>query len=209
MEIFTQTERLVLRRLIPADVDNLVELDSDPEVMRFLTGGAPTPREVIQDRILPTFLRSYQRFEGFGVWAAIEKSSGDFIGWFSFQPPEEGGPENVSLGYRLRRVFWGRGFATEGARALIHIGFSQLGVKRVFATTYEYNLASRRVLEKAGLRLERRFRFTREDLLAQKTFDSASSDDDEPWEGDDVEYALRQDEWERQAADVSLPAGDD
>jgi RimJ/RimL family protein N-acetyltransferase len=206
MEIFLQTERLILRRITPADVDNLFELDSDPEVMRFLSGGAATPRDVIQNRILPAFLDSYQHFQGFGVWAADERSSGRFLGWFSLRPPDGGGPENVSLGYRLRRACWGRGYATEGARALIRKGFRELGVQRVYATTYEFNLASRRVMEKAGLSLLRRFRFTRDDLLAQQTFDSASQSEDEPWDGDDVEYALCRDDWQRQVADEPLPA---
>jgi RimJ/RimL family protein N-acetyltransferase len=199
MEIFVQTEHLALRRFTPADLDNLFELDSDPEVMRFLSGGTPTRREVIESRILPAFLRSYQHSPGFGVWAADDIASGVFLGWFSLRPPEGGGPENVSLGYRLRRAVWGRGYATEGARALIRKGFSELGVQCVYATTYEFNLASRRVMEKVGLSLVRRFRFTPEDLRAQQTFDSASQPDDEPWEGDDVEYALCRDDWERLA----------
>jgi RimJ/RimL family protein N-acetyltransferase len=203
MEIFLQTEHLILRRLTPADLDNLFELDSDPEVMRFLSGGTPTPREVIQSRVLPAFLGSYQHVPGFGVWAADDRASRVFLGWFSLRPPEGGGPENVSLGYRLRRAFWGRGYATEGARALIRKGFTELEMQRVYATTYEFNLASRRVVEKAGLSLVRRFRFTCDDLLAQQTFNSASQIEDKPWDGDDVEYALRKDDWERQVADES------
>jgi len=205
METYIQTEHLILRRLTPGDLDNLCELDSDPEVMRFLSGGTPTPREVIESRILPAFLSSYQPFEGFGVWAADERASGAFVGWFSLRPPKGGGPPNVSLGYRLRRAVWSRGYATEGARALVRKGFSELGVKRVYATTYEYNLASRRVMEKAGLSLVRRFRFTRDDLLAEQTFDSTSQSEDEPWDGDDVEYALSKDDWERQVAGESPP----
>jgi RimJ/RimL family protein N-acetyltransferase len=207
MEIFIQTGHLILRRLAPTDLDNLFELDSDPEVMRFLSGGALTPREVIQSSILPAFLGSYQHFPGFGVWAADDRVSGVFLGWFSLRPPEGGGPQNVSLGYRLRRAVWGRGYATEGARALIRKGFTELGMQRVYATTYEFNLASRRVMEKAGLSLVRRFRFTRDDLLAQPTFDSASQTEDEPWDGDDVEYALCKDDWERQVAGES-PQGE-
>jgi len=75
MQVFLETERLLLRRLTAADVDNLFDLDSDPEVMRYLSGGTPTPRAIIQNDILPAFLRSYERFAGFGVWAAIEKES--------------------------------------------------------------------------------------------------------------------------------------
>src|SRR4051812_31411244 len=190
-----ETERLVLRRLTATDVNNLVELDSDPAVMRFLTGGKPTPRDVIQNTILPRFLSYYERYEGYGTWAAIEKSSGAFLGWFSLKPSEGGDPNDVELGYRLRMAAWGKGYGTEGARALIHKGFTALGARRVFATTYQDNLASRRVMEKAGLTLVRRFRLTLADLAAEGTFDAAA---EEVWDGDDVEYALSKADWERQ-----------
>ncbi|HLY30445.1 MAG TPA: GNAT family N-acetyltransferase [Ktedonobacterales bacterium] len=195
MRVFLETERLIVRRFTEADADNLFALDSDPAVMRFLTGGVPTPREVIERKILPQFLRSYAPYEGFGVWAAIEKSTGDFLGWFGFRPAEGGNPDEVSLGYRLRASAWGKGYATEGSRALIRKGFTNLGVQRVYATTYQDNLASRRVMEKVGMTFMRAFRMTPDDLLAQKTFDSASL---ELWDGDDVEYALTKADWERQ-----------
>jgi RimJ/RimL family protein N-acetyltransferase len=197
MQVFLETDRLVLRRLTEADVDRLVELDSDPAVMRFLSGGAPTPRDVIEREILPRFLRSYEPYEGLGVWAAIEKATGDFLGWFSFHPPEGAGPDEASLGYRLRQSAWSKSYATEGARALIRNGFTKLGVQRVVATTYQDNLASRRVMEKAGLRLVRTFRITPEELAAAGTFQVTSQ---EPWDGDDVEYALRKADWEQQEA---------
>lgn len=195
MNIYLETERLVLRRFTADDADNLVALDSDPEVMRFLNGGIATPRAVIQQRILPGFLRSYERFPDFGVWAAIAKASGEFIGWLSLRPPEGGSAENVTLGYRLRRAAWGQGYATEGARALIRRAFTELGVRRVFATTYEYNLASRRVMEKAGLTLARSYRLTTAELASTDTFDGTMPQD--VWEGDEVEYALLQEDWER------------
>src|SRR5438445_13009545 len=110
MQVFLETERLVLRRFTEADVDNLVDLDGDPEVMRFLTGGKPTPRDVIQNDILPSFLRYYERFDGFGFWAAVEKSSGDFLGWFHFRPPQGAGLDVVELCYHLRMTTWRKGY---------------------------------------------------------------------------------------------------
>jgi len=195
MQGFLETERLVLRQFTEADVDHLFNLDSDLEVMRFLTGGTPTPREVIQNDILPTFLRSYERFPGFGAWAATEKASEEFLGWFCFQPKDVASPNDVALGYRLRQAVWGQGYATEGARALISLGFTELGVQRVFATTYQDNLASRRVMEKAGLSLVRTYRITLADLVATGTFHVTSED---LWDGDDVEYALLKADWEQQ-----------
>ena len=195
MQVFLETERVVLRQFTAADVDLLFDLDSDPEVMRFLTGGIPTPREAIQNDILPKFLRSYEGLAGFGVWAASRKASGEFLGWFGFRPKDATSPNDVELGYRLRKVAWGQGYATEGARALIRKGFTELGVQCVFATTYQDNLASRRVMEKVGLTLVRTYRITLEDLLAQNTYHAAS---EELWDGDDVEYTLLKADWERQ-----------
>src|SRR6266566_5058185 len=195
MQVFLETERMVLRLFTAADADYLFDLDSDPEVMRFLTRGRPTPREVIQNDILPAFLRSYEPVSGLSVSAAIEKESGEFLGWFSFRPKDAARPNEVALGYRLRRAVWGQGYATEGARALIRKGFTELGVQRVFATTYQDNLASRRVMEKAGLTLVRTYRMTLVELQAQDSFHGTS---EELWDGDDVEYALLKADWEQQ-----------
>ena len=184
MRVFLETQRLLLRRFTESDVDNLFDLDGDPEVMRFVNGGKPTPRDVIRDETLPRFLRAYERFEGFGVWAAIEKSTGEFVGWFEFYPREDAGPDEVELGYRLRRSAWGKGYATEGSRALIRKGFTALGVRRVVAEAMAVNAASRRVMEKAGLGYVRTFH--------QEWPERIEGD-----EHGDVEYALTRADWER------------
>jgi RimJ/RimL family protein N-acetyltransferase len=186
------TERLRLRRFTAADEAALVDLDSDPEVMRYLNGGLPTPRAMIRDEILPRFVRYHDEHPGWGYWAAIKKESSGFIGWFGLHWRTEGSPGDVELGYRLRRAAWGRGYATEGARALVRRAFQELAVQRVFATTYEDNLASRRVMEKLGLRLIRRFRLSAADLAASDNHLSTG----EVWAGDEVEYALTREEWE-------------
>ena len=187
MHIFLETERLVLRRFTEADVDNLVDLDADPDVMRFINGGKPTPRDVIRDDILPAFLGYYERFEGYGFWAAIEKSTGDFLGWFHFRPAPGSPADEPELGYRLRRSTWGKGYGAEGSRALIDKGFAELGARRVVASTMVVNTASRRVMEQAGLTLVRTFH--------QEWPDKIEGD-----EHGDVEYALLRSDWERQEA---------
>ncbi|MCP2164036.1 GNAT family N-acetyltransferase [Goodfellowiella coeruleoviolacea] len=194
VRIFLETDRLVLRRFTEDDLDNLVELDSDPEVMRYLSGGRPTPREVVRDEILPLYFRYYARFAGFGFWAAADRSTGTFLGWFELRPPEDGGVDEVELGYRLRRAAWGRGYATEGARALVHKAFAELGVRRVFATTMAVNAASRRVMEKAGLRFVRNYR----------------EDWPEPIPGaehGEVEYALTRADWQSRLAGTTGNGG--
>lgn len=193
MHIFLETERLLLRRFTRDDVDNLFDLDSDPEVMRFLTGGPGTPRDEIERDYIPAYLSYYERFEGYGFWAVIEKATGDFLGWFHLRP-QPGDPLNQpELGYRLRKAAWGKGYATEGSRALIHKGFTELGVRRVVASTYQDNLGSRRVMEKSGMKLVRTYRLSPGEML--EMFGIADSG---IFPGDDVEYAISKSEWEAQ-----------
>jgi RimJ/RimL family protein N-acetyltransferase len=187
MQVFLETQRLVLRQFTEADADNLVSLDADPDVMRFVTGGVPTSRDQIENEFLPAFLGYYQRYEGFGFWAAVEKATGEFLGWFHLRPGPDAVPGEVDLGYRLRKAAWGKGYATEGSRALIAKGFTELGVQRVVAQAMAVKPASRRVMEKAGLKLVRTFH--------------------QPWpcpmEGDhfgDVEYALDKADWQHDKA---------
>jgi RimJ/RimL family protein N-acetyltransferase len=148
-EVFLRTPRLILRRFTTGDVDNLVELDRDPQVMRFLTGGKPTPRPIVENTVLPRILDEYERLGGLGWFAA--EHAGAFVGWMALRPPGPDRLDEAELGYRLHRAVWGRGLATEGSRALVHKAFTELGVRRVFATTMAVNTASRRVMERVGL----------------------------------------------------------
>ncbi len=173
MKVFLETERLRLRQFTEDDADNLFELDSDIEVIRFanigvIKGGKPldTDYETIQNRTLPRFLQYYQKYDGYGFWAAIEKSWNQFIGWFHFRPALDSQlnlnsglyeASDIELGYRLRKAAWGKGYATEGSRALILKGFSELGTQRVVSSALATNAASIRVMEKAGLKFERKY----------------------------------------------------
>jgi RimJ/RimL family protein N-acetyltransferase len=178
-----ETERLTLRQFTPDDVDNLVELDGDPEVMLYLTGGRATPREEIEGEVLPWFLQYYERSDGYGFWAAVEKATGEFVGWFHLRPRDDGPADEPELGYRLRRSAWGKGYATEGSQALIEKAFTDLGAQRVWAETMVAHSASHRVMEKAGLKFVR-------------TFHQDWPDKIEGEEEGDVEYALTRSEWE-------------
>ena len=185
MQRFVETERLILRRFIDADVDHLFTLHNDPDVMRFLNGGTPTPRAAIA--------REYDaRFAGDGYWATIEKSTGEFLGWFGLHPTDGRDPDDFELGYRLHRAGWGKGYATEGSRALIRKGFTELGVRRVWAQTMAVNTRSRRVMEKTGLTYVR-------------TFHEEFADPLPGTEHGEVEYALTKAAWERQQAGLERP----
>ncbi|MFC7614960.1 GNAT family N-acetyltransferase [Actinokineospora soli] len=157
MHVFLRTDRLLLRRFTPADVDLVVALDRDPGVMRYISGEPPTTPEEARDEIIPAWLAYYDRSPSFGFWAAHEHPGGAFVGWFHFRPSPDRPDAGVELGYRLHRSAWGHGYATELSRALIHKGFTEWGVDRVYAETMSVNTASRRVMEKAGLRHVRTF----------------------------------------------------
>ncbi len=151
---YLESERLALRPFAAADADLLIELDSDPAVMRYLSGGAPTPPEEIRDLVIPGILAGYERWDhALGLFAAHEKDGGAFIGWFCLRPLRDGPREEAELGYRLRRAAWGRGYATEVSRALLAKGFAQLGIRKVWAETMTVNRSSRNVMEKLGMTL--------------------------------------------------------
>lgn len=191
MHVFLETERLLLRRLKEADADLLFDLESDPEVMRWLNGGVPTPMDVIERVTLPEFIGCYERYGGLGYWAAIEREGGAFLGWFAMHPVEGRPHDEAEVGFRLRRTAWGRGLATEGLRALMAMGFTEYGLRRMYGTTYEENVGSRRVMVKAGMQLVRRFRWDADEPGPAATFVVTK----EAWPGDDVEYAITRDEW--------------
>ena len=143
-----QTTRLTLRPCRPDDRDDFIALERDPAVMRFLNGGHAVDRA--QASPTATFLMP----EGTEphVWTARRTADGAFVGWFCLWPE---GETLAELGYRLRREDWGQGLAPEGAMALVDWGFGQGGYDRIVAATMAVNLASRRVMEKVGMRYTR------------------------------------------------------
>jgi RimJ/RimL family protein N-acetyltransferase len=183
MDILLETGRLRLRRFGLDDVDRLVELDSDPEVMRYVTFGVPTPRASYVDTYLPRWFEIYDRQPGCGYFAAERRDTEDFIGWFHLRDDRlEAG--YLELGYRLRRDAWGHGYATEGGRALVRHAFGTVGGERLSARTLERNLASQRVMQKCGLRYAGRFEYP-QDVLAGRSAEERAA----------VKYVLTRSEW--------------
>ncbi|MCF7823464.1 MAG: GNAT family N-acetyltransferase [Candidatus Marinimicrobia bacterium] len=156
MKVYLETERMILREFIEADVDNLVDLDSDPKVMLYINGGKPTPRQDVVERVMPHILKYYKNNDGLGIWAAMNKLDGQFMGWFLLRPNWADETE-TELGYRFKRQYWDQGYASEGSRALIHKGFMHLKVNVIMATADPANVASRRVMEKIGLKFEKEY----------------------------------------------------
>lgn len=176
-----ETQRLALREFTSSDVDRLVELDRDPEVMRFLSNGVPSSHDSVAERV-SSVMACYPMYPGFGMWSAFERDSGEFVGWFALQCHSPGSAFEPELGYRLRRRFWGRGYATEGSAFLRDRAFRSLGATRVWADTMAVNTRSRGVMERIGLR-------------HVATFIGEWTDPIPGSELGEVVYAMTRDEW--------------
>ena len=142
-----ETERLVLRPLHQNDVDLIVALNSDPDVMEFIGPADDSlehAREYVSKRV-----EQYKDKPGLGVFIGKIKSSKETIGWFCLKYLDD--TSEIEIGYRLLKEYWGKGFATEGAKCLLNNGFEKLKLKEIVGVTLPENKASQRVLEKIGL----------------------------------------------------------
>jgi hypothetical protein len=151
--VVAETERVVLRHFHVADLDAMAGVFADPEVMRF--GPGPQPRDWVQ-RWLQGCLEDYYQKWGFGLWAVVPKPDRRVIGFCGLTRFDDvdGRPE-IEIGYRLARAFWGRGLATEAARAVRAYAFGVLVLPRLVSLIDPRNGASVRVAEKTGLRYEK------------------------------------------------------
>jgi RimJ/RimL family protein N-acetyltransferase len=170
-----RTERLTLLPLADEHLEWELDLDSDPEVMRYLGGRASTREEVEAGHARR--LATAQKVDKLGFWVGLIDH--EFVGWWILQPAQ--GPDQpddarvADLGYRLLRRYWRRGLASEGARELVRYGFDDVGLDRIIAQTMEVNAPSRAVLERVGLRYVR-------------TFPSSMA-------GPEVEYEITREQW--------------
>lgn len=165
------TSRLVLRPLSADDVVLLARLNSDPEVMRFISGRPSTLSET-----------QAELDESLGCrWLVFHRESGEFAGWVG-AIPSDSDPSVYDIGWRFRQPMWGHGFATEAIRALIDALFTS-GASRVTAQTMAINQRSRRVMERCGLRYAGTFSFEGDDPLPGT-------------EMGEVEYELTRQQWD-------------
>lgn len=186
--VLFETDRLALRSFVATDWKHLFEMDNDPDVMRYINGGTSTTEQTVKTILLPTFLEYDPDKVGLGFWAAIEKDTNTFLGWFCLRL-SDGSSAQARIGYRFYKSTWGKGYATEGAKELLNWGFTKLNLDYIVATTYEFNDASRRVMEKIGLTKIREFPV---DLSNQET---VHFEKNVVWEGNDVEYGLAKERW--------------
>ena len=151
MKIVIETARLYLREFTINDAQKLIDLNSNPNVVRY-TGDGPVEnltkaKEIIQNIIFPQYPSKL------GRWAVHLKSNGEFIGWCGLKFIEQ--LDEIDLGYRFFEEQWGKGYATESAKASVAYGFNTLDLKEIVGRAAIANINSTKVLEKVGLRFEK------------------------------------------------------
>ena len=148
MEYLFESERLLYRRLKAGDVEDMFELDSDPEVHKYLGNNPIQSREQALG-IIVNVCGQYEEF-GVGRVAVIEKVSGNFLGWSGLKYETVIKPDNpyYDLGYRFKKKHWGKGFATESGRASLLYGFNEMKLDKICAAAHHSNEGSIHVIKK-------------------------------------------------------------
>lgn len=155
-----ETERLAFRDWIAADLLEFHAICSDASVMQFVGDGEPWSLARTEQFLVRA--QEMSQSLGFCQWPVIDKASSSLIGFCGFVPANDG----AEIGWRLSKEFWGRGLATEAARAVLKHGFETFGFQRVIAIVQSPNQASIRVVEKLGMKIESRFPKNGRDVLS-------------------------------------------
>jgi ribosomal-protein-alanine N-acetyltransferase len=157
-----ETERLILRTWTPDDAEAAFSIYRSAEVMRFL--GTGLPDQLIEDVAarIQRFL-AHQELHGFGLWPMIEKKCGAMVGVCGLKHLDDG-PE-IEVGYHLAREAWGKGFASEAARAVLQYGYETLKIPHIVAVIHPDNIGSQRVMGRIGMRYVRMGRYYNKDVM--------------------------------------------
>lgn len=151
--IILETDRILLRHLLKQDLADLYRIYCNPEVIRFIPDAPKNYAETVEE--LEWHQQGDRRNPKLGLWAAIYKPSGQFIGRCGLLPWELEGRQEVEVAYLLDQPFWGQGLATEAAGAIARYGYEYLGFSRLVSLIDPLNLASQRVAEKIGMHFEK------------------------------------------------------
>ncbi len=160
MKIFVETPRLILREILREDNEAIFAMDSDPNVHRYL-GNKPLS-SIAEVSAIIDFIHTQYVENGIGRWAVVEKESNSFIGWAGLKYITDVVNSHTNyydLGYRFMQHAWGKGYATEAAKALLNYGFKSMDLTTIYAIADSDNTSSHHVLQKAGLALAETFEY--------------------------------------------------
>lgn len=151
MKVFVTTERFILREFLESDAQAFYEMDSDPEVHKYLGGNTVSSLEETE-KAMNNVRQQYQD-NGIGRWTIEEKESGEVLGWsgLKYETGLKKGVAYYDLGYRLLRKHWGKGVATETAIASLNYGFKVMKLPEICAAAHIGNKGSNKILRKIGM----------------------------------------------------------
>ncbi len=163
MKVHIETKNLILREIRESDLEGMFLLDSNKEVHKYLGNKPITEKQQAKDMI--AFIRLQYKERGIGRFAAIEKSSGSFIGWSGLRLNQgeneivNGFDKFIDIGYRFIPKFWGKGYATESSFATLEYGFKEMDYEIIYGAAEIANVASNKVLQKIGLQFSNKFMY--------------------------------------------------
>ena len=161
MKFYLETERLILREILESDIEGMFELDSNPQVHQYLGKKPITTKDQAEKNI--SFIREQYKERGIGRFAAIEKRSGEFIGWSGLklnkgEKEALNGFENfIDIGYRFIPKYWKNGYGYESAIACLQFGFQQMKYEVIYGAADVENIGSNKILQKIGLQFVNEF----------------------------------------------------
>ena len=149
------TARLSIELMSRDDADLLFELDQDPEVMRYINGGKMTSRKDLEEKMIPRMEQYRNTEKGWGLWKVIVKDNAQFIGWILVRPmaffSDQPELENLELGWRFKQESWGKGYATEAAKAVMQALTNKGGITQLSAIAMPGNTGSINIMKKLGM----------------------------------------------------------
>jgi ribosomal-protein-alanine N-acetyltransferase len=151
MNEILRTPRLILREFEETDFESLFSLDTDADVMKYINFGVPRSDEEIKDN-LQKYIDYYSICPGLGYFAAVTYAN-EFLGLTALKHLDY--TDEIEIGYRFLKKYWGKGYASEASGALMNYGFNKKNLERIVAVTMHENSASKRIMEKLGMHYEK------------------------------------------------------
>lgn len=168
MKFYLETERLILRELLDIDVEGMFNLDSNTDVHKYLGNNPITSKEEAQKNI--DLIRKQYKELGIGRFAAVEKTSGEFMGWSGLKLNKgekealNGHQTFIDIGYRFIPKFWKKGYGYESAVACLKFGFQQMNFNTIYGAADVKNIGSNKILQKIGLHFVNEFSYKNLDV---------------------------------------------
>lgn len=153
MQVILETERIILREMIPEDIDFLYKIDTDREIMKYYNTPIKKYHEVVER--LNNIISAYKQYKGLGIWMAVNKEDSQPLGILALKHIEHNPNNVIEIGYKFDKIYWNKGYAIEAAKAVLEYGFEKMNLDRIVAVANPNNANSIKVMTKLGMEFEK------------------------------------------------------